>query len=122
MDILAFGPHPDDVEFGTGASLLKFISEGKSAALCILSKGGGGSFGTIETRQKEMQGAADFAGAHLELLDFEDCNIFDTYENRLEIAAVIRKYRPTIVFTPYHTNNSSHTDGAAHPDGISFIL
>ena len=30
VDILVFGPHPDDAEFAMGASLLKFIREGRT--------------------------------------------------------------------------------------------
>jgi LmbE family N-acetylglucosaminyl deacetylase len=34
----------------------------------------------------------------------------------VRLAEVVRKFRPKIVFTPYHTNPSYHKDGGAHPD------
>ena len=32
---------------------------------------------------------------------------------------MIRKYKPRMIFAPYHTNNSTHYDGVAHPDHIA---
>ena len=29
---------------------------------------------------------------------------------------MVRKFRPRLIFAPYHTNHSYHKDGAAHPD------
>jgi len=115
-DILVFGAHPDDAEFGMGASILKFVRSGASVAVCVLTRGEAGTFGTPVQREREMRAAAAKAGCELEVLDFHDCRIFDSWETRVRLAEVIRTYRPRIVFAPYHTNPSSHKDGAAHPD------
>ena len=66
-----------------------------------------------------MRAAAQMLGGELEILDFHDCQIFDTYETRVRLAEVIRKFRPRLVFAPYHTNDSYHKDGAAHPDHVA---
>jgi len=118
-DILVFGAHPDDAEFGMGASIVKFIKEGKSVVICVLTKGQSGTYGTVDEREKEMKAAADKSGAKLHVLDMVDCNVFDNYENRIKIAQVIRGHRPKVIFTPYHTNNANHKDGLAHPDHIT---
>ena len=34
----------------------------------------------------------------------------------MQLAEVIRKVRPRIIFAPYHTNPGNHKDGGAHPD------
>ena len=115
-DILVFGAHPDDAEFGMGASLVKFVRSGASVAVCVLTRGEAGTFGTGEQREREMRAAAEKLGSELEILSFHDCQIFDTYEARLKLAEVVRAFRPKIVFAPYHTNTSFHKDGAAHPD------
>jgi bacillithiol biosynthesis deacetylase BshB1 len=115
-DILVFGAHPDDAEFGMGASIVKFVRGGASVAVSVLTRGEAGTFGTPGQREKEMRAAAAKAGCELEVLSFHDCRIFDSYETRVRLAEVIRKFRPRIVFAPYHTNPASHKDGAAHPD------
>ncbi len=115
-DILVFGAHPDDAEFGMGASMVKFVRSGLSVALCVLTRGEAGTFGTPEQREQEMRNAASRLGGELEILGFQDCRIFDSFESRVALAAVIRKYRPRIIFAPYHFNPASHNDGAAHPD------
>ena len=115
-DILVFGAHPDDAEFGMGASMVKFVRSGASVALCVLTRGESGTFGTPEQREREMKAAAAMLGSELEILSYRDCQVFDTFEARVRLAEVVRKFRPKIVFTPYHTNPSYHRDGAAHPD------
>jgi len=118
-DILVFGAHPDDAEFGMGASLVKFVRSGASVAVCVLTRGEAGTFGTAQQREREMRLAAEKLGGELEILSFQDCRIFDTYETRVRLAEVVRAYKPKIVFAPYHTNPSFHKDGAAHPDHVA---
>jgi N-acetylglucosamine malate deacetylase 1 len=115
-DILVFGAHPDDAEFGMGASMVKFVRCGASVAVCVLTRGEAGTFGTPEQREGEMKAAAEKLGGQIEILSFKDCQVFDSFEARVRLAEVIRKYRPRIVFAPYHTNPSYHKDGGAHPD------
>lgn len=115
-DVLVFGAHPDDAEFGMGATICRLIREGKSVAICVLTRGEAGTYGTAKVREKEMRAAAKEVGAEIEILDLKDCEVFDTYENRVKLAQVIRKHKPKIVFAPYHTQTGGHKDGRAHPD------
>ncbi|MGA2974723.1 MAG: PIG-L family deacetylase [Spirochaetia bacterium] len=115
-DILVFGAHPDDAEFGMGASMVKFVRSGATVAVCVLTRGEAGTFGTPQEREAEMKAAAAKLGSALDILSFRDCQVFDSYEARVQLAQVIRKHRPRIIFAPYHTNPSFHKDGAAHPD------
>jgi len=115
-DILVFGAHPDDAEFGMGASMVKFVRSGATVALCVLTRGESGTFGTPEQREREMKAAAEKLGGELEILSYRDCQVADTFEARVRLAEVVRRFRPKIVFAPYHTNPSFHKDGAAHPD------
>jgi bacillithiol biosynthesis deacetylase BshB1 len=117
--ILVFGAHPDDVEFGMGGSVLSFIDRGARVAICVLTRGESGTYGTPEVREAEMRRAAATAGAEIEILDFQDCRVADDYPSRLKLARVIRAQRPTLIFAPYHTNPHGHRDGASHPDHLA---
>jgi LmbE family N-acetylglucosaminyl deacetylase len=114
-DVLFFSAHPDDTEFGTGGTFLKCSKLYKTANI-ILTRGESGTHGTPIMREEEARAAAAFAGADIEFLDFKDNFVEDTAENAFKIAAIIRKYRPKIVFAPYHTNIQTHHDLPSHPD------
>jgi N-acetylglucosamine malate deacetylase 1 len=118
-DVLVFGAHPDDAEFGMGASIVKFVRCGVSVALCVLTRGEAGTFGTPRQREEEMRRAAAKLDIPLDILDFQDCHVTDSFEARAALAAVIRARRPKIVFAPYFSNPGSHLDGGAHPDHIA---
>jgi N-acetylglucosamine malate deacetylase 1 len=117
-DVLLFSAHPDDVDFGMGGTFLKLARSSKVAHV-ILTRGESGTYGTPKEREEEAKCAAKFAGAELEFLNFTDNHVEDTVENAKLIAGVIRKYKPKVIFVPYHTNNSTHVDGRAHPDHLA---
>jgi len=111
--ILAIGAHPDDVEFGCAAILIKEIKKGNRVKLLVLSRGEAGTGGTPDQRERESREASRMIGAEIEFLDFGgDCRIEYTLENRLRIAAEIRKLRPSIVLAPNISENQ-HPDHAA---------
>lgn len=102
IDVLAFGAHPDDIELGCGGTLIKLSSAGYSVALIDMTQGEMGTRGTVEIRQQEAAAAATIIGAAVrENLELEDGNIHKTSEAKRKIAAVIRKYRPSLVLIPY---------------------
>jgi len=108
---LAFGAHPDDVELSCGATLLKIMSEGKSVAVCDLTRGEMGTHGTPETRKKEAATATSLMGYQSrDTLDLGDSKLFHNEENVAEIIKVIRRFRPTVVF--------SNPPDERHPDHI----
>lgn len=113
VDILAFGAHPDDIEFGCGGILAKLASQGKKIVLADLTVGEKGTNGTPEIRQSEGIEAARIIGAERLYLGFSDCEVFDTYEGRLKLTAVIRKYRPKLILTPYWKGEMNHPDHLA---------
>jgi LmbE family N-acetylglucosaminyl deacetylase len=113
MRILAIGPHPDDIEFGCAAILIKEIKKGNQVKLLVLSRGEAGTAGTPELREAESRDAAGKMGADVEFLDFGgDCHIEGSLENRFRIAAEIRKFKPSIVLAP-HTSENQHPDHVA---------
>lgn len=102
VDILAFGPHPDDAEIGAGGLLLKMKRQGHRTGIVDMTTGDMG-WGTPEIRAGESAAAAKLLELDVrENLDLGDCRIEDTFENRCKVAGMIRKHRPSIVLAPYY--------------------
>jgi LmbE family N-acetylglucosaminyl deacetylase len=62
-DVMAFGPHPDDIELGCGGTLIKLADLGHATVLVDLTRGEMGTRGTVETRAEEAAAAAEILGA-----------------------------------------------------------
>lgn len=108
--VLAIGAHPDDIEFGCGAILLKEAASGSKIHLLVCSKGESGSNGTPELRVEEATVAAGLIGASIEFLDFGgDAHIERTKVNELKLARAIREAQPGVVLAPSLVENQ-------HPD------
>ncbi len=102
IDILAFGPHPDDAEIGCGGMLLKMKSLGYTTGIVDMTRGEMG-WGSAEIRDAECAEAARILKLDVrENLDLGDCKVEDTFENRCKVAQIIRKHRPQLVFAPYY--------------------
>lgn len=113
IDILVFGAHPDDIEFGCGGILVKSARQQKSIVLVDLTIGEKGTNGNPEIRKRESQAAAELIGAQRIFLDFSDCEIIDDYEGRLKLVKVIRQYRPKLVLAPMWNGEQNHPDHIA---------
>jgi bacillithiol biosynthesis deacetylase BshB1 len=112
VDVLLFGAHPDDVEWGAGGTILKLKATGNSFGVVDLTRGEMGSRGTSEERDKEARDAASWMGAQFrENLGLPDCGVVDSVENRRQIASIIRRRRPKLVVAPYWEDR--HPDHAA---------
>jgi bacillithiol biosynthesis deacetylase BshB1 len=113
VNILAIGPHPDDIEFGCAPILIKEVRRGNQVKMLVLSRGEAGTAGTPEGREQESRQAAQLIGATVEFLDFGgDCHLEYSPENAFRIAAEIRRFRPEIVLAP-HPQENQHPDHAA---------
>src|SRR5699024_4312399 len=103
---LAFGAHPDDVEFGAGATLAKWSAEGRVVSLLIATDGSKGTWDPsadldelVATRRREAQDAATLLGATGEVrsLDVIDGELQNTRPLRSEVARHIRELRPDVL-------------------------
>jgi bacillithiol biosynthesis deacetylase BshB1 len=105
VDILVFGPHPDDIEIGIGGSVAVHVDLGHTVGLCDLTKGELGSNGTVEQRMSEAQAAAEVLGvAWRENLGWPDGDIAGdgTTADHVRVAAeLIRRVRPSVVVVPH---------------------
>ena len=112
VDVLFFGAHPDDVEWGVGGIALLMRAAEISFAIVDLTKGEMGSRGTPEERKLEAASAAESLGAGArEALNLPDCGLADSPENRQLVASVIRRHRPKLVLAPFWEDR--HPDHAA---------
>src|SRR5271170_4944703 len=101
-DILAIAAHRDDVEQTCGGTLLKMKALGWRTAILDLTQGESGTRGTAADREAEANAAARILNVgQREALDLPDGNVQNTLENRLKIAAVLRRLRPRVVILPY---------------------
>ena len=63
IDLLVFGPHPDDIEIGLGGTIARHAAAGHRVGLCDLTEGELSSNGTVEERREEAAAAARVLGA-----------------------------------------------------------
>jgi bacillithiol biosynthesis deacetylase BshB1 len=109
VDLLVFGPHPDDIEIGCGASVARHAALGLRVGLCDLTAGEMSSNGTVDERLREADAASAVLGAAWrENLRWPDRRI-GKEPGHLEHAVVfIRTHRPRVVAAPYWSDR--------HPD------
>jgi len=110
--LLAFGAHPDDIEFGCGAIIAQETLAGRPAHLVVCSRGESGTNGTPEERTVEARGGAARLGATLDFADLGgDAHFEMRAAHAMTLAAIIRKFRPSIVLAPTTVENQ-------HPDHV----
>jgi bacillithiol biosynthesis deacetylase BshB1 len=98
IDILAIGIHPDDVELSCSGTLLKHISQGKTAGILDLTLGELGTRGDAKTRTAEATRSAEILGVKFrEQLDMADGFFANDKEHQLKLIEMIRLYKPQIV-------------------------
>jgi bacillithiol biosynthesis deacetylase BshB1 len=112
VDVLAIGPHPDDIEIGIGGIVAKHVALGHRVGLCDLTAGEMGSNGTVEERLAEAEAARAVLGAAWRVnLRLPDRAIGRDTEHVRLVASLVRRARPRVVVAPYWSDR--------HPDHIS---
>lgn len=109
IDLLVFGPHPDDIEIGTGGTIARHVANGFRVGLCDLTAGELGTNGTVEQRLAEAEAARRELGAvWRENLGWPDRQIGRHPEHMDEAVRFIRRQRPRAIAVPYWSDR--------HPD------
>jgi len=118
FDLISIGAHPDDIEVGTGGVLVALNKMGYKTGIVYLTAGEMGTGGTPEIRAEEALEAAKVLGSELiRTFDWGDCRLFDSFERRVELAALIRECRPKIILAPYP--RIGHGKRQSHPDHVA---
>lgn len=108
--LLAFGAHPDDIEFGCGGVVALEARLGRAVHLVVCSRGESATRGTPKQRTAEAEKAAAILGATLEWLELDgDAHLELKVSNAIKMARIIRRVRPGMVLAPSVVENQ-------HPD------
>jgi len=108
--LLAFGAHPDDIEFGCGGVIAREAQAGRPIRFVICSRGEAGTNGTPAERTKEAKQAAKILGATVEFIELDgDAQLEIRSAHALMLAEIIRRIKPTVVLAPSVEQNQ-------HPD------
>jgi bacillithiol biosynthesis deacetylase BshB1 len=112
VDLLVFGPHPDDLEIGLGGSIARHVALGHRVGLCDLTRGELGTNGTPEERLAEADAARAILGAAWrENLGLPDGDIGGDRSHLRAIVELIRRARPKTIAVPYERDR--------HPDHVA---
>jgi len=108
--LLAFGAHPDDIEFGCGGVIAKETRAGRAAHFVTCSRGEAASHGTPKQRVAESKKSAALLGATVEFVEFNgDAHLEVRAAHAIKLAGLIRRAKPGIVLAPSLVENQ-------HPD------
>jgi len=112
VDLLVFGPHPDDLEIGAAGSIARHVAEGFRVGLCDLTAGEMGSNGTVDERLAESENAREVLGASWRTnLRWPDRGIGSDPGHVRAIAHLVRQVRPRSVAVPHWSDR--------HPDHVA---
>jgi bacillithiol biosynthesis deacetylase BshB1 len=112
VDLLAVGPHPDDIEIGIGGIVAKHAALGLTVGLCDLTAGEMGSNGTVEERLAEAEAARGVLGAAWRVnLGLPDRALGSHADHTVRIASLVRRAQPRVVAIPYWSDR--------HPDHVA---
>jgi bacillithiol biosynthesis deacetylase BshB1 len=128
-DILAIGVHPDDVELGCGATVIKHVELGYRVAIVDLTQGELGTRGNANLRMQEAELAKDYAGiSHRVNLKLDDGFFENNKDSKIKIIEQIRKFKPDLVLAnavrdrhPDHGNAAKLIYEACFLSGLSKI-
>ncbi len=114
MKVMAFGPHPDDIEILCAGTLAKYKAQGHEVAIVYVTNGEVGSSTLSKEeiaaiRKEEAKNSAAVIGAEFFWLGYPDEFLFNTPEVRLNFIETIRQFEPDIIIAP-DKDNDYHPD------------
>ena len=112
--LLAFGAHPDDIEFGCGGVVASETRAGRAAHFVVCSRGEAATHGTPAQRVAEAKKSAALLGATVEFIELDgDAHLEVRVAHAIKLARIFRRTRPGIVLAPSLVENQ-------HPDHARF--
>jgi LmbE family N-acetylglucosaminyl deacetylase len=119
--------HPDDGEFGAGATIAKLTAAGARVDYVVTTDGSKGTDDPAvtpeqlsATRQAEQRDAADLLGvSEIVHLGYPDGYLQPTLDLRRDITRQIRRFRPDLVITQNPQRRLDHNPFVGHPDHLA---
>ena len=123
--VLVVAAHPDDIDFGSAATIAAWTDAGVEVAYCIATVGDAGGFDETPREQvpalrvAEQRAAAKVLGvSDVTFLDYPDGRVYVTHELRRDITRQIRRVRPQLVLTQSPQRNWQRIT-PSHPDHLA---
>jgi LmbE family N-acetylglucosaminyl deacetylase len=119
--------HPDDAEFGAGATIAHLAAAGARVDYVVTTDGSKGTEDpdiTAEqlagTRMAEQRAAADLLGvSEIVHLGYPDGYLVPSLDLRRDITRQIRRFRPDLVITQNPQRRLDHNPFIGHPDHLA---
>lgn len=118
--------HPDDVDFGAGATMASWSAAGIAVTYCVITDGDAGGFDPTvprsqipEIRRGEQIAAAAACGvSDVRFLGYRDGQLTVSHELRRDLSRVIRQVRPqrVVIQSPERNWNRIYS---SHPDHLA---
>jgi len=116
--------HPDDAEFGAAGTVARWVAGGAEVTYCVITDGASGSDDPGMTRERlaairqaeQRDAATELGVAHVEFLGYPDGFLTADLATRRDVAAVIRRARPEVVFTMNPEVRFTQRGRINHPD------
>lgn len=118
--------HPDDVDFGAGATVASWAAQGTEVTYCIVTDGDAGGFDPAvprseipRIRRAEQTAAAHVLGVHdVRFLGYRDGELTVSHDLRRDISRVIRQVRPDRMLIQSPERNWERIY-SSHPDHLA---
>jgi LmbE family N-acetylglucosaminyl deacetylase len=119
--------HPDDIDFGSAATVAHWVDQGIEVAYLLITRGEAGGFDDTPReqmpvlREAEQRAAAAAVGVkQVDFLDgYADGTLTVTVPLRRDITAAIRRFRPDRVLTNSPLRRWDRMWGPGHPDHLA---
>jgi len=123
--VVAFGAHPDDIDFGAAGTLARWAAAGIELHYVVMTRGDAGGFdpserGGIEaTRRAEQEAAAAAVGAaSVAVWDERDGYLAPTDALQRSVVETLRTHRPQLVLAPHPERDYARLQ-RSHPDHLA---
>jgi bacillithiol biosynthesis deacetylase BshB1 len=114
LDVVAFAPHPDDVELFCGGTMLTAAASGLSTAVVDLTDGELSTNGDAARRARERDDASDLMGLTTRLaLSLPDGSLGVEESHRGAVVRALRELRPRVVLAPFGDERHPDHEAAA---------
>ena len=122
---LAFGAHPDDLDFGAAATVAALTRAGVEVHYCVMTDGDAGGFDAAthdtitERRHQEQRDAAAHLGvAQVEFMGERDGYLEPSHRVQSQVVALMRRHRPDVVLGMHPERDWSRLQ-RSHPDHLA---